>query len=87
MVVENIEENFVLSNPNKTQFYIFFVSEDEDPLLVVITGASIVRMNNDGSFRLAYDIQQLRTQGEVSSIEELMGLDCQDFLIFVDDVL
>lgn len=86
-MVENIEENFVLSNPNKTKFYIFFVSEDEDPLLVVITGASSVLMNNDGSFRLAYDIQQLRTHGKVSSIEELMGLDCQDFLIVVDDNL
>ena len=53
---------------------------------MVITEASILRTNEeDKSLVLEYDIEQLGSQNEVSSIEEFVGLDRQDCSIFVDD--
>ena len=53
---------------------------------MVITEASILRTNEeDKSLVLEYNIEQLGSQDEVSSIEEFVGLDHQDCSIFVDD--
>ena len=55
-------------------------------MIVVITEASILRTNEeDGSLVIEYDIEQLGSQSEVSSIEEFVGLDHQHCSIFVDD--
>ena len=81
--VKNFDAMFVSSKPNTV---ISFANEEDDPLIVVITKASILRTNEeDGSLVIEYDIEQLGSQSEVSSIEEFVGYDRQDCSIFVDD--
>ena len=81
--VYNFDDTFVSSKPNTV---VSFSNEEDDPLIVVITEASILRTNEeDRSLVLEYDIEQLGSQDEVSSIEEFVGLDRQDCSIFVDD--
>ena len=63
-----------------------FAQEEDDPLIVVITAASILQTDEeDGSLVLEYDIEQLGSHDEVSSIKEFVGLDRQHCSIFVDD--
>ena len=82
--VKNFDAMFVSSKPNTV---ISFANEEDDPLIVVITKASILRTNEeDGSLVIEYDIEQLGSQSEVSSIEEFVGYDSQDCSIFVDDI-
>ena len=81
--VDKFDDLFVMSKPNTV---ISFANEEDDPLIVVITEASILRTNEeDGSLVIEYDIEQLGLQSEVSSIEEFVGYDRQDCSIFVDD--
>ena len=81
--VDNFDATFVSSKPNTV---VSFANEEDDPLIVVITEASIFRTNEeDKSLVLEYDIEQLGSQSNVSSIEEFVGLDRQDCSIFVDD--
>lgn len=81
--VDNFDAIFVSSRPNTV---ISLANEGDDPLIVVITGASILRTDEeDGSLVIEYDIEQLGSQSEVSSIEEFVGYDRQDCSIFVDD--
>ena len=81
--VDNFDAIFVSSKPNTV---IALANEEEDPLIVVITEAKILRTNQeDGGLVLEYDIEQLGSQSNVSSIEEFVGLDRQDCSIFVDD--
>ena len=55
-------------------------------MIVVITRVSILQTNKeDGSLVLEYDIEQQRSQDEVSSIDQFVGLDHQHCSIFVDD--
>ena len=81
--VYNFDDTFVSSKPNTV---VSFSNEEDDPLIVVITEAKILRTNQeDGGLVLEYDIEQLGSQSNVSSIEEFVGLDRQDCSIFVDD--
>ena len=81
--VNNFDTTFVSSKPNTV---ISLANEEDDPLIVVITEARILRTNKeDGSLVLEYDIEQLGSQSNVSSVEEFVGLDHQHCSIFVDD--
>ena len=76
---------FASSKPNTV---ISFAEKEDDPLIVVITEARIVTTNNneeDERLVLEYDIEQLGTQDEVSSIDQFVGYDRQHCSIFVDD--
>ena len=53
---------FVSLNPNTV---ISFAQEDNNLLIVVITGARIVTPNEDRSLVIEYDIQQLGLQSEL----------------------
>ena len=81
--VDNFDAIFVSSKPNTV---ISLANEEDDPLIVVITGAKILRTNEeDGSLVLEYDIEQQGTQDEVSSIDQFVEYDRQHCSIFVDD--
>ena len=81
--VNNFDTMFVSSKPNTV---ISFTNKEDDPLIVVITRASILQTNEeDGSLVLEYDIEQQGSQDEVSSIDQFVGLDHQHCSIFVDD--
>ena len=82
--VDDFDAIFVSSKPNTV---ISLANKEDDPLIVVITGASILRTDaEDGSLVIEYDIEQLGSQSEVSSIEEFVGYDRQNCSFFVDDV-
>ena len=82
--VDDFDAIFVSSKPNTV---ISLANKEDDPLIVVITGASILRTDaEDGSLVIEYDIEQRGSQSEVSSIEEFVGYDRQNCSFFVDDV-